>query len=80
VNQAAKDVSASYDALVDLFESIESFLSRLEISTKIPPSEAMTDYVIKVLAEVLSTLARATKQVKKGRLSEYFFSSMPYFH
>jgi hypothetical protein len=70
VDQAVKDVSASYDALVDLFESIGSFLSRLEIYTKIPLTEAMTDIVIKIMVEVLSTLALATKQVNQGRLSE----------
>jgi hypothetical protein len=71
VNQAVKDVSESYVALVDLFESIESFLSRLEIYTKIPLTEAMTDIVIKIMVEVLSTLALATKQVTQGRLSEF---------
>jgi hypothetical protein len=73
VNQAVKDVGASYDALVDLFESIESFVSRLEVYTKIPLTEAMTDIVIKIMVEVLSTLALATKQVNQGRLSESFF-------
>jgi hypothetical protein len=71
VNQAVKDVSESYDALVDLFESIENFLRRLEIYTKIPLTEAMTDIVIKIMVEVLSTLALATKQVNTGRLSEF---------
>ena len=70
VYQAAKDVSASYDALVDLFESIESFLRRLDIYTKVPLTEAMTHVIIKIMVEVLSTLALATKQVKQGRLSE----------
>jgi hypothetical protein len=31
LHQAIKDVSTSYDALVDLFESFESFLRRLDI-------------------------------------------------
>jgi len=65
--EAAQEVSASYDVLVDLFESIESFLSRLEVYTKIPLTEAMTAIVIKIMAEVLSTLALATKQVNQGR-------------
>ena len=73
MNQVVKDVSASYDALVDLFESIESFLSRLEVYTKISLTEAMTDIVIKIMVEVLSTLALATKQVNQGRLSESLF-------
>ncbi len=73
MNQAVKDVGASYDALVDLFESISSFVSRLEVYTMIPLTEAMTDIVIKIMVEVLSTLALATKQVNQGRLSESFF-------
>jgi hypothetical protein len=69
--QAIKDVSASYDALVDLFESIENFLRRLDVYTKIPPTTAMTEMVVKILVELLSTLALATQQVKQGRLSEF---------
>ena len=32
----------SYDVVIDLLESIEHFLKRLEIYTKIPPTPAMT--------------------------------------
>jgi hypothetical protein len=70
MSQAVKDVSASYDALLDLFESVERFLSRLEIYMGIPLTPAMTDVVIKIMVEILSTLALATKQVQQGRLSE----------
>ena len=54
-----------------MFESIEGFLTRLDIYTKIPLTPAITDVVIKILVEVLSTLAMATRQVKQGRLSEF---------
>ena len=70
MHKAAKNVSASYDALVELFGSIERFISRLNIYTNIPLTPALTDVVIKLLVEVLSTLAMATRQVKQGRLSE----------
>jgi hypothetical protein len=70
VHQAVKDVGASYNALIDLFESIKHFLCRLELYTKIPLTTAMTAIVIEKLAEVLSVLALATKQVKWGRISE----------
>lgn len=70
VYQAVKDVNASYDALVELFESIERFLGRLEIYTKITLSEAMKDIVVKIMVEVISTLALATKQAKQGPLSK----------
>ncbi|KAH9083695.1 hypothetical protein EDB83DRAFT_2669650 [Lactarius deliciosus] len=68
---AIKDISASYDALVDLFESTENFLRRLDIYTKIPPTTAMTEIITKILVELLSTLALATQQVKQGRLKKF---------
>ena len=67
-----KDVGTSYDALVDLFESIERFLRRLDIYTKIPLPTPMIEILVKIMSEILSTLALATKQIKRGRLSEYF--------
>jgi hypothetical protein len=70
--QAIKDVSASYDALVELFELIENFLRRLDIYTKVQSTTAMTEIVVKILVELLATLALATQQVKQGRLGEAF--------
>ena len=70
MHQAIKDVSASYETLVHLFGSIENFLSRLDIYTKIPPTPALTDILVKIMVELLSILALATKEVKRGRLSE----------
>ena len=46
------------------------FLRRLEIYTKITPTVAMTEVVVKILVELLSTLALATKQIKQGKSSE----------
>jgi hypothetical protein len=66
--QAIKDVSASYGALVDLLESTENFLRRLDIYTKIRPTTAMTEIIVKILVELLSILAIATQEVKQGRL------------
>jgi hypothetical protein len=63
-------VGKSYDALVDLFESFESFLRRLDIYTKIPSTTAMTEIIVKILIELLSTISLAIKQAKEGRLSE----------
>lgn len=68
--QAANDVSSSYDALVDLLESIEHFLNRLEIYTKISPTEAMVQIIVKILVELLSTLALVTKQIRQKKPSK----------
>ncbi len=63
---------ASYDALVDLFVSFENFLTRLSIYAEIPPTQALTNVLVKIIVEFISTLALVTKQVKQGRFSEFF--------
>ena len=69
VPQAVRDVSASYDALIDLFASFENFLSRLSIYIGVPLAPALMNVLVKIIVELLSMLALATKQVKQGRLS-----------
>jgi len=69
-HQAIKDIDKSYDTLVDLFESFESFLRRLDVYTKIPSTTAITEVTMKILAELLSTISLAIQQVKQGRLSK----------
>jgi hypothetical protein len=64
---------ASYDALVDLFASFDNFLSRLNIYTEIRPTQALTKVLVKIIIELISTLALATKQVKQRRFSEFVF-------
>lgn len=68
--QAVKEVSSSYDTLVDLLESIEHFLNRLDIYTKISPTEAMVKIIVKIMVELLSTLALVTKQIREKRPSK----------
>ena len=62
---------ASYDGLVDLFASFENFLGRLGIYAEIPPTPALRNVLVKIIVELISTLALATKQVKHGRFSEH---------
>ena len=70
LHQAANGVINGYDALIDLLESIEHFLKRLDIYTKVPPTPAMDEIVVKIMVELVSTLALATKELKQGRPSE----------
>ena len=74
-HQAATGVSSSYDSLVDLFECLESFLKRLEIYTAVPVTPLVTDITVKIMVELLSVFALATKQVKQGRLSKWIIGS-----
>jgi hypothetical protein len=69
VSQAASDITSSYDALLELFECLGSFLKCLEIYINIPPTQILTDILAKIMAELLSVLAMATKQIKQGRFS-----------
>ncbi|KAN0130191.1 hypothetical protein V8E53_011948 [Lactarius tabidus] len=69
--QAAKDVEASQDALIDLFERIENFFKRLESHTAVSPTDAMTDIIVKIMIEVLNIFAIATKEIKQGRAKKY---------
>ena len=65
-----KGVSDDLSALADLLESIAHFLNRLEIYTEIPPTEAMDEMIVKILVELLSTLALTTKEIQQGKFSE----------
>ena len=65
-----KGVIDDYSALADLLESIGNFLNRLEIYTEIPPTQAMNEMIVKILVELLSTLALTTKETKQGKLSK----------
>ena len=60
----------SYDALVDLLEAIGHILKRLDVYTEISPTPAMDELVVKIMAELLSTLGLATRELKQGRPSE----------
>jgi len=62
-------VSSSQDKLVDLFNRIGYFFRRLEIYTGIPPTSAMMDIIVEIMVEVLSILAMATHELKRGQLS-----------
>jgi hypothetical protein len=63
-------VDASQDVLIDIFVRIEGFFIRLVSYTEVQPSAAMTDVIVKIITEVLSILAIATKEVKRGRSSK----------
>ena len=56
--------------LIDIFVRLEGFFKRLETYTEVRPTAAMTDVIVRIIIEVLSILAIATKQIKQGRSSE----------
>ena len=60
--------------LVDIFGRIEGFFRRLESYTEIQPTAAMTETIVKIMVEILSILAIATKDIKQRRASELIHS------
>ena len=68
--QAVKDVIASYEALVNLFERILFFLQRLNCYAAVSLTPEMTLLLGKIMAQVLSVLALSTKEMKERRISE----------
>ena len=69
-SQAAMDVRASQDTLIDIFDRMENFFQRLEIYTRVSPPPEMIDITVKIMVEVLSILGIATKEMKQGRMSK----------
>jgi hypothetical protein len=53
-----------------LLELIEHFINRLDVYARIPRTPAMDEMVIKIIVELLSTLALTTRELKQGRSSE----------
>ena len=49
---------------------MESFFVRLKTYTEVTPTAEITNVMGKVMAEVLSMLAIATKEMRQGRKSE----------
>ncbi len=70
--QAAKDVWASHDVLVDLFERVQFFLKRLGVHTRISPTKDMVEILVKIMVEVISILSIATKEMQQSRTSRLF--------
>jgi methyl-accepting chemotaxis protein len=69
--QAAQDVAASKDVLVELFERIGYFFTRLDTYTNLAPTPAMTDIITDIMVEVLRIFGIATKELRRGTASEF---------
>ena len=64
-------MDANDDVLIDIFVRIEGFFKRLELYTEVPPTPAMTDVILKIMIEILSIFAIATKEIRQWRSSKY---------
>jgi hypothetical protein len=75
-DQAVKNAGTSYDAIVDLLELIEHFINQLDIYARVPSTGAMNEILVKIMVELISTLALATKQIKQKLPSKCVLTDM----
>ena len=61
---------SSHDALVELFERIESFFKRLGVYSQVSLTTEMAEVFVKIVAEVLVIISIATKEVQRKRASK----------
>jgi hypothetical protein len=66
-----RDVAASHDAIIHLFERFHFFLQRLDSYTGVPLTNELNELLGKILAQLLSVLALSTKAMKDGRISGF---------
>ncbi|KAI9449561.1 hypothetical protein F5148DRAFT_1247082 [Russula earlei] len=64
----ATDCGTSYDAILDLFDCIESYLKLLGVYVEIPPHMVVIEKAMKILFQLILVLALATQQAQQGRL------------
>ncbi|TFY58838.1 hypothetical protein EVG20_g8001, partial [Dentipellis fragilis] len=66
--QATHDVKSRYDAIIDIFERMESFLRRCRIYIKpgINISDVLRMQIVKILAHLLFIMGKVTKYIRKG--------------
>ena len=55
---------------MDLFSRIEYFFRRLEVYSEVPPTTVMMGIAVDIVVEVLRILGIATKELKRGLMSE----------
>ena len=70
-SQTVMDVRASHGTIIDIFERIEFFFLRLETYIEVQPTTEMRDLIIKIIIEVFSILAIATKEIHQYRISGF---------
>ena len=68
--QSVRDVVATHDMLIGLFERIHFFLQRLDSYTGIPLTDELTGLLGKIMAQILYILALSTKTMKERGMSE----------
>lgn len=66
--EAAKEVSRSYDTIVDLLGSLNDTLERLKVHLQHTITAPLRKIIVDALVQLLSILAMARNMISEGRL------------
>ncbi|KJZ73399.1 hypothetical protein HIM_07193 [Hirsutella minnesotensis 3608] len=69
--KAAQNVSSTYDSIIDLFDQLQDFTSRLDVYVKYPISASLRGKLIEILTALFETLVLTTKEIRRGRFRAY---------
>ncbi|KAL7904618.1 hypothetical protein GGI35DRAFT_462838 [Trichoderma velutinum] len=69
---AAHDVSSMYDSILELFDQLKDFTSRLDVYLNHALSPALRDKLVTIMATLFEVLVIATKVARSGRFKAYF--------
>lgn len=70
--KAAKDTSAMYDGIIELFEQLKDFTARLNIYVQHKLSPPLKEKLTVILATLFQVLVISTQEVRRGRFKAYF--------
>jgi hypothetical protein len=70
IGQAADDVKAKYDLIVEAFGTIQGFLQRLKHHLRPSMDMHLKEIAVKILAQILICCASITKVMLDGRAGE----------
>ena len=76
--QAAKDVSASHDVLLDLFGRMEDFFKRFKVYSRSILNTELAGILVKAVVKMLNILSITTKEVEQRRASKSYCVSDEY--
>ena len=72
----AKDISASHDVVLEIFERMENFFKRCKVYIQSSLDTELAEMLVKVVVKVMSILSIAMKEVTQSRTSESFLWDM----
>jgi hypothetical protein len=68
--QADGDVEAKYDLIAEAFGTVQGFLQQLKLHLSHRIDSNLSDYAVKILAQILVFCASVNKVISEGRFSE----------